>query len=165
MSEPDSKLGLVTADESIALLKKKPKDFDPKSAAFWKDGEPVPFLFLAKALDAIDKESGRIAITDIVCNLLRTVIQTTPKDLVAVVYLLANKIAPAHEGVELGIGDASIIKALAEACGAKESQIKSKYQVLCLSLIVLWLHFGFSHLCRRMRLAHVVSRSKQGIDY
>lgn len=130
MSEPDSKLGLVTADESIALLKKKPKDFDPKSAAFWKDGEPVPFLFLAKALDAIDKESGRIAITDIVCNLLRTVIQTTPKDLVAVVYLLANKIAPAHEGVELGIGDASIIKALAEACGAKESQIKSKYQAL-----------------------------------
>ncbi|KAH7836561.1 hypothetical protein Vadar_002905 [Vaccinium darrowii] len=130
VSEPDSKLGLVTADESIALLKKKPKDFDPKSAAFWKDGEPVPFLFLAKALDAIDKESGRIAITDIVCNLLRTVIQTTPKDLVAVVYLLANKIAPAHEGVELGIGDASIIKALAEACGAKESQIKSKYQAL-----------------------------------
>jgi DNA ligase-1 len=47
-----------------------------------------------------------------------------------VVYLLANKIAPAHEGVELGIGDASIIKALAEACGAKESQIKSKYQAL-----------------------------------
>ena len=38
-------------------------------------------------------------------------------------------IAPLHEGGELGIGDASIIKALAEACGAKESQIKSKYQV------------------------------------
>ncbi|KAI8524139.1 hypothetical protein RHMOL_Rhmol13G0126700 [Rhododendron molle] len=130
VSDPDSKLGLVTADESVALLKKKPKDFDPKSAAFWKDGERVPFLFLAKAFDAIDKESGRIAITEIVCNLLRTVIETTPDDLVAVVYLLGNKVAPAHEGVELGIGDASIIKALAEACGAKESQIKSKYQAL-----------------------------------
>ncbi|KAI7984469.1 DNA ligase 1 [Camellia lanceoleosa] len=121
---------LINADESIALLKKKPANFDPKSAAFWNDGERVPFMFLVKVFDAIDKESGRIAITEIVCNMLRTVISTTPDDLLPVVYLLANKIAPAHEGVELGIGDASIIKALAEACGAKESQIKSKYQAL-----------------------------------
>ncbi|GMP88781.1 hypothetical protein CsSME_00040634 [Camellia sinensis var. sinensis] len=121
---------LINADDSIALLKKKPANFDPKSAAFWNDGERVPFMFLVKVFDAIDKESGRIAITEIVCNMLRTVILTTPDDLLPVVYLLANKIAPAHEGVELGIGDASIIKALAEACGAKESQIKSKYQAL-----------------------------------
>ncbi|XAR60030.1 DNA ligase (ATP) [Bertholletia excelsa] len=120
----------ITADESIARLKKKPAEFDPKSAAFWGEGERVPFLFLVKAFDAVDKESGRIAITEIVCNMLRTVISTTPDDLLPVVYLLANKIAPSHEGLELGIGDASITKALAEACGAKESQIKSKYQAL-----------------------------------
>lgn len=120
----------VTADESIALLKKKPVNFDPKSAAFWKEGERVPFLFLVKVFDAIDKESGRIAITEIVCNMLRTVISTTSNDLLPVVYLLANKIAPAHEGLELGIGDASIIKALAEACGSKEAQIKTKYKEL-----------------------------------
>ena len=41
----------------------------------------MPFLFLVKAFDAIDKESGRIAITDIVCNVLRTVIATTADDL------------------------------------------------------------------------------------
>lgn len=121
---------LINADDSIALLKKMPANFDPKSAAFWNDGERVPFMFLVKVFDAVDKESGRIAITEIVCNMLRTVISSTPDDLLPVVYLLANKIAPAHEGVELGIGDASIIKALAEACGAKESQIKSKYQAL-----------------------------------
>ncbi|KAL6960038.1 tRNA ligase [Sarracenia purpurea var. burkii] len=121
---------LITADESIDQLKKKPADFDPNSAVFWKDGERVPFLFIVKAFDAFAKESGRNAKTGIVCNMLRTVISTTPDDLVAVVYLLANKIAPAHEGVELGIGDASIIKALAEACGAKEAQIKSKYKTL-----------------------------------
>lgn len=152
VSDPDSKLGFVNADESVALLKKKPKDFDPKSAAFWKDGERVPFLFLAKAFDAIDKESGRIAITEIVCNLLRTVIETTPDDLVAIIYLLGNKVAPAHEGVELGIGDASIIKALAEACGAKESQIKSKYQVFVVdcSMALLWIFSFMSlhELCR-----------------
>ena len=86
-------------------------------------------MFLCLAFDLISNETGRIVITDIVCNMLRTVIDTTSDDLVATVYLAANKVAPAHEGLELGIGDASIIKALAEACGRTESQVKSQYKV------------------------------------
>ncbi|XVF68504.1 hypothetical protein PTKIN_Ptkin11bG0007800 [Pterospermum kingtungense] len=112
----------------IGLLKKKPADFDPKTVACWEKGERVPFLFVSLAFDLISNESGRIVITDIVCNMLRTVIYTTPDDLVATVYLAANKVAPAHEGLELGIGDASIIKALAEAFGRTESQVKSQYK-------------------------------------
>ncbi|KAI6669945.1 hypothetical protein NL676_004830 [Syzygium grande] len=114
----------------IHLLKKKPADFSPKSVACWSEGERVPFVFLCLAFDLISNETGRIVITDIVCNVLRTVMNTTPDDLVAVVYLLANRIAPAHEGLELGIGDASIIKALAEACGRTEVQIKKQYKEL-----------------------------------
>ncbi|XP_061339911.1 DNA ligase 1-like [Gastrolobium bilobum] len=109
----------------VPQLKKKPSEFDPSSVACWEKGEPVPFLFLSLAFDMIAEETGRIVITDIVCNLLRTVIYATPEDLVRVVYLSANKIAPAHEGLELGIGDASIIKALAEACGRTEPEIKN----------------------------------------
>lgn len=120
---------LISPDESVAELKKKAANFDPKKAAYWGDGERVPFMFVAKAFSAIEEESGRIAITDIVTNMLRTVIHTTPDDLLPAVYLSANKIAPAHEGLELGIGDASIIKALAEACGAKEAHIKKQYKV------------------------------------
>ncbi|GMN25053.1 hypothetical protein TIFTF001_000793 [Ficus carica] len=114
----------------IAELKRKAADFDPKLIDCWKDGEKVPFLFLCLAFDLIDKETGRIVITDIVCNTLRTVMHTTPDDLAAVVYLAANRIAPAHEGLELGIGDASIIKALAEACGCSEAQVKKQYKEL-----------------------------------
>lgn len=118
-------------EESISQLKKKAPEFDPIEAAYWKEqGKGVPFLFLARAFDLIDKESGRIIITDITCNLLRAVMHTTPGDLVAVIYLAANRVGPAHEGLELGIGDASIIKALAEACGRKETQIKKQYQEL-----------------------------------
>ncbi|XP_027150563.1 DNA ligase 1 isoform X2 [Coffea eugenioides] len=119
---------VITPDESLLELKDKAASFDPKKAAYWGKGQRVPFMFVAKALDAISKESGRIAITAIVCNMLRTVMETTPEDLVAVVYLLANRIASAHEGLELGIGDASIIKALSEACGTKEAQIKKQYK-------------------------------------
>lgn len=121
---------LISPDESVAELRKKAASFDVKRAAYWGQGERIPFMFVVKAFDAISKESGRIAITEIVCNMLRTVIETTPDDLVAVVYLLANRIASAHEGLELGIGDASIIKGLAEACGTKEAHIKKQYKVL-----------------------------------
>ncbi|BBH05037.1 DNA ligase 1, partial [Prunus dulcis] len=109
----------------IALLKKKAGDFDPKLMANWGEGERVPFAFVCLAFDLIANETGRIVITDIVCNLLRTVMHTTPEDLVPVVYLAANRIAPAHEGLELGIGDASIIKALAEACGGLKHMLRN----------------------------------------
>ena len=67
--------------------------------------------------------------TEILCNVFRTVIATTPGDLLPVVYLVANKVAPAHEGVELGIGEATLVKALAEATGRKEAQIKIDMKV------------------------------------
>ncbi|XXG59338.1 hypothetical protein AAC387_Pa04g1440 [Persea americana] len=120
----------LSIDDRIAALGKKPIDFKPHSAAFWKDGEPVPFLFLARALDLIAGESRRIVITEILCNVFRTVMATTPQDLTATVYLSANRIAPSHEGVELGIGDATLIKALGEAYGRNEKQIKNQLKVI-----------------------------------
>ncbi|WJX44098.1 tRNA ligase [Trifolium repens] len=124
-----SSKGIITElKELIPQLKKKPPSFDPSTVVCWEKNKPVPFLFLCLAFDMINEESGRIVKTDIVCNLLRTVIYTTPEDLVTVVYLSANRIAPAHEGLELGIGDASIIKALAEACGRTEQQIRIQYK-------------------------------------
>lgn len=110
-------------------LKKKCSDFNPRSAATWKDGDPVPFLFLARALELISNESGRIVITEILANVFRTVMATTPGDLLATVYLSANRIAAPHEGIELGIGDASLIKALAEAYGRREEQVKKQLKV------------------------------------
>ncbi|VAH16775.1 unnamed protein product [Triticum turgidum subsp. durum] len=100
------------------------------AAAYWKPGEPVPFLFLARALDLISYESGRIVITEILSNVFRTIIATTPEDLLATVYLSANRIAPPHEGIELGIGDASIIRALSEAYGRKEEHVKKNLKEL-----------------------------------
>ncbi|XP_024532997.1 DNA ligase 1 isoform X1 [Selaginella moellendorffii] len=115
-------------DQAMDALRSKP--FDPRKAAFWEDKEPVPFLFFARVMDMISNESGRLVMTEILCNAFRTVIATTPQDLLPVVYLSANKIAPAHDGIELGIGDASIIKALADAFGRKEDQIKSQMKAL-----------------------------------
>uniref|UniRef100_A0A1J3CQ44 DNA ligase n=1 Tax=Noccaea caerulescens TaxID=107243 RepID=A0A1J3CQ44_NOCCA len=115
----------------IGLLKKKPNDFDPEQVSCWEKGERVPFMFLALAFDLISVESGRIVITDILCNMLRTVIATTPEDLLPTVYLASNEIAPAHQGVKLGIGKgSSIIKAISEAFGTTEAQVVQQYTEL-----------------------------------
>ena len=84
--------------------------FDAAAHAAWKPGEPVPFPFLIDTFTAIDATTKRLEITNLLTNALRTIIATTPEDLLPTVYLLANRIAPAHAGVELGIGDAILIK-------------------------------------------------------
>ena len=45
-------------------------------------------------------------ITRLLVNAFRCIVATTPADLLPTVYLCTNRVAPAHEGVELGIGDA-----------------------------------------------------------
>ncbi|KAF3975530.1 hypothetical protein CMV_001216 [Castanea mollissima] len=78
----------------------------------------------------ISKESGLIVKTDILCNVLRTVMDTTADDVLPIVYLLANRIAPAHEGLELGIGEASVINVLAEAYGRTKVGHRKLYNQL-----------------------------------
>lgn len=86
-------------------------DFDLSKLATWPTGAPVPFGFLADTFEAIAEESKRLAITGILCGAFRAVIATAPDDLLPMVYLCTNRVAPAHEGLELGIGDATLIKA------------------------------------------------------
>ena len=52
----------------------------------------------------------RLVITNLLINAFRTVLATTPADLLPMIYLCTNRVAPAHPGVELGIGDAILIK-------------------------------------------------------
>jgi hypothetical protein len=150
----------VQLKSKMPQLKLKAGDFSPKLVACWGEGERVPFMFLCLAFDMISKETGRILITDIVCNMLRTVMHTTPDDLVPVVYLSANRIAPGHEGLELGIGDASIIKALAEACGRTDVQVKKQYKVpvyvvSCLFIASFWLSNSLLSLTLDYELFHL----------
>nr|XP_007148871.1 hypothetical protein PHAVU_005G021200g [Phaseolus vulgaris]ESW20865.1 hypothetical protein PHAVU_005G021200g [Phaseolus vulgaris] len=119
---------VVEMEKQVQQLRQKPSSFDPASVTAWEKGQPVPFLFLALAFDMIDEETSKTVITDIACNMLRTVMVVTPEDLVPIVYLSASRIAPPHEGLELGIGDSIIIKTFAEAYGKEEELIRTQYQ-------------------------------------
>ena len=85
-------------------------DFDLETMAPWNEGEPVPFEFLAEAFEAIASNPKRLAKTQQLVNVFRAILGRSPEDLLPAVYLCVNQVAPAHEGVELGIGDAILIK-------------------------------------------------------
>ena len=61
--------------------------------------------------------SSRLKSIEILSNLFRSVIVLSPNDLVRCVYLCLNQLAPAYEGIELGIGDSVLLKAVAQATG------------------------------------------------
>lgn len=57
-------------------------------------------------------------------NCFRAILSTTPQDLLPAIYLCTNKVAPAHHGVELGVGEMIILKAVAAATGRTEARIR-----------------------------------------
>ena len=59
-------------------------------------------------------------------NAFRTVIATSPSELLPLMALSPNKLAPAYAGVELGIGDSIMIKAVSETCGRSVEAITER---------------------------------------
>jgi DNA ligase-1 len=62
------------------------------------------------ALQTIANTSKRLEIISTLTSAFRAILAGTPGDLLPTVYLCTNRVAPAHAGIELGVGDAILIK-------------------------------------------------------
>lgn len=62
---------------------------------------------------------------EVLANFMRSVIILSPSDLVACVYLCLNQLAPAYEGMELGVAETSLMKVIAQTTGRSFAQIKA----------------------------------------
>ncbi|CAF1515364.1 unnamed protein product [Adineta steineri] len=103
-------------------------NYDPMNDACWKLGENVPYSALSATLLLIEDTSARLEIIRILSNFFRSVRCLSPNDLAQCVYLCVNKVAPEYEGIELGIGETIIMKAIADSTGRTLEQLKLDYK-------------------------------------
>jgi len=78
---------------------------------------PLSYSILCETLSSIEAITSRLEIQKILTRLFQHCLEKSPKDLLPTVYLASNSVAPAYECVELGVGDAILIKAVGEASG------------------------------------------------
>jgi len=91
----------------------------------WKAGEPVPYAALCKTFENIENTTKRIKIQEYLTKLLVAIIKLSPDNLLETIYLCLNRICPEYEGLELGIGETILIKAIGEATGRSVKSIKT----------------------------------------
>jgi len=106
------------------------KEYDPFDDAWWAVGEPTPYLHLARTFEIVSKTSSRLRTLDLLCNMLRSILRRRPEDIFATLYLSSNHLAPAWEGVELGMGGHVLAQALREATGASRAALSHAFQRL-----------------------------------
>ncbi|KAH8062795.1 DNA ligase [Aureococcus anophagefferens] len=88
----------------------------------------VPYAAIAAVFEKIEATTKRLEIQGHVRDLLGQVMRHAPGDLTACVFLLCNKVAPAFENLEMGIGDSLLMKAVAHAFGKNAKHVKGEYE-------------------------------------
>lgn len=104
-----------------AVIKSSGKDPYPD----WKPGDPVPYAALCTTFSLIEMTTKRLIILAHCSLFLRQVLRLTPADLLSTVQLMINKLAADYAGIELGIGESLIMKAIGESTGRSLSVIKA----------------------------------------
>ncbi|KAI0969253.1 DNA ligase I [Xylaria arbuscula] len=144
-TEEDDEVEKVASSESASEADKdEEEDENPKAAAKarekiqtklttkvkdpypdWKAGEPVPYAALCTTFSLIELTTKRLIITEHCALFLRQVLRLTPEDFLPTVLLMINKLAPDYAGIELGIGESLIMKAIGETTGRSLQVIKA----------------------------------------
>ncbi|XP_010892858.3 DNA ligase 1 [Esox lucius] len=101
-------------------------NYHPVDHACWVQGQRVPYLAVARTFEKIEEDSGRLRNIETLSNLFRSVIALSPEDLLCCVYLCLNQLGPAYLGLELGVGETVLMKAVAQATGRQLDKIKAE---------------------------------------
>lgn len=107
--------------EKVQATLKSSKDPYPD----WKAGEPVPYAALCTTFSLIEVTTKRLVISAYCSQFLQQVLRLTPNDILPTVQLMINKLAADYAGIELGIGESLIMKAIGESTGNSLAVIKA----------------------------------------
>ena len=121
-SDEDKPEVAAKAREKVqSTLKSHGKDPYPD----WPSGSPVPYAALCTTFSLIEMTTKRLIISAHCLLLLRQILRLTPQDLLPTVQLMINKLAADYAGIELGIGESLIMKAIGETTGRSLQVIKA----------------------------------------
>jgi DNA ligase 1 len=115
-------------DPLTHFSEKWPRPPAPQDSATPLAADTAPYAVVADTFADISSVGSRLECTKLLTQLFWAIIARCPQDLLSTVYVAVNKQAPAHEGVELGIGDAILVKVVAECCSMTEARVKELYQ-------------------------------------
>ncbi|ODQ67022.1 ATP-dependent DNA ligase [Nadsonia fulvescens var. elongata DSM 6958] len=123
-SEPD-----VSVSE-IAEIAKLPHELANKCpfGPTWKKGQPIPYSSLTNVFETIEGTTKRLEIISYCADFFLSVLRGNPQALTKVTYLFINRLGPDYEGIELGLGESIILKAIAESTGRTLAQLKLSYK-------------------------------------
>ncbi|TPX63558.1 hypothetical protein SpCBS45565_g06528 [Spizellomyces sp. 'palustris'] len=123
---------LVSTEQSSFNSLSCVNDFAEFSSAelpsYWQAGCPTPYRWLVDQFVAVDRVTTRQVITNILTNMLRTIIRNAPEDLLPALYLCTNSLAPPYEGVELGIGPQILLKTITSISDMSSKAVKAAWE-------------------------------------
>ncbi|XP_069857160.1 DNA ligase 1-like isoform X1 [Dipodomys merriami] len=101
-------------------------NYHPIEDACWNPSQKVPFLAVARTFEKIEEVSARLRMVETLSNFLRSVVALSPPDLLPVLYLSLSRLGPPQQGLELGVGDGVLLKAVAQATGRQLESIRAE---------------------------------------
>jgi DNA ligase-1 len=114
--------------EELAILDCGDDMNQQEGGVSWEKGKPIPYSSLAYTFNLIDRTTKRLEITKYLTQYLIQVISRTPDELLKVIYLCINRLCPDYEGIELGIGESLLIKAIGSSMGRTIAQVKADFK-------------------------------------
>ncbi|WFD43080.1 hypothetical protein MPSI1_001732 [Malassezia psittaci] len=147
-SEPDAKKPRlqkeeddeVEADEHIdANAAEKTAESVVKnvvSEPSWKSGSPIQYATLVETFSKVEATTKRLDILQYVTDLFvkviahcrKTSMECASENLLYTVYMCINRLCPDYEGLELGIGEGLLVKAIAQSTGREVIRIKKELE-------------------------------------
>ncbi|RLV90065.1 DNA ligase 1 [Spathaspora sp. JA1] len=121
---PDTSSQLDEAKELIKLSEQH------KSVAPAVVGSKIPYATLTSIFAQIGDESSRLKMTSILSQFFEEILSINSIDmLIKIVYLVINRLGPDYEpGLELGLGETLLIKAISEGYGRSLSKVRADYK-------------------------------------
>ncbi|KIJ68471.1 hypothetical protein HYDPIDRAFT_106670 [Hydnomerulius pinastri MD-312] len=123
LESEDEEAATQNAEEAIS----RTGEVDIKGG--WKVGSPVPYAALTKTFSLIEATTKRLEKTSLLTSFFLLVIRRSAKgdsnSLLQTVYLCINRLSPDYVGVELGIGESLLIKAISESTGRSLAVVKA----------------------------------------